>query len=275
MDSLVYNIPTEWVEAYRGRQVIVRHDDPAEIVKSLSREDPGWVAYVQVLSLGADPGPMLEWGPGVPVDLVVRDVAKDLPLLYRYTSILPKRPVRVTVPVVAGFSKVVKLALALNFAVKLDVLQPGPDLVQEMALVLDAYLHQSTVSQPVEFFHSLLLSYYHEAPLTLWSIQEEDPSQVRTIAEDGSEALPGRLAGYGLNGDLMSFARNLRADVASRGGECIACDFLKECCGYFKWPDRNYPCEGVTVILGTIRSAAEQLREDLAPLQGKGEEPMA
>jgi hypothetical protein len=272
MESLVYNIPTSLAGAYRGRHLIVRHHDPAEIVRSLSNEDLERVAYVQVLSLGSDPGPLLEWSHEVPVDLVVQDIENDLPLLYRYTSLLNRRPVRVTVPVTAGFGKVVKLALALNFAVKLDVSQPGRDLIREMDRIVGAYLHQSTVSQPVEYFHSLLLAYYRREPLSLWSIQEEDPSQFLIVAENGTELLPGRLAGHELSGDLMAFPRDLRAGLAAGGGECSRCDFLAECCGYFKWPDRDYSCEGVKALFGTLRTAAEQLREDLVSYSGEGRE---
>ncbi len=275
MDALVYNIPAEWVEAYRGRQLIVRHDDPAEIIRSLSMEDLGRVAYIQVLSLGADPGPLLSWSPEVPVDLVVQDVEKDLPLLYRWTTLLARRSVRVTVPVVAGFSSVVKLALALNFAVKLVVSQPEPSLILEMERVVSAYLHQSTVSQPVEYFHSLLLAYYRKESLTLWSIQEEDPSQIRTIAEDGKQVLPRGLAGCELSGDQVTFTQGLRAGSLASGGECSACDYLAECCGYFKWPDRHYSCEGVKAIFETLHAAAGQLRKDLASLAGEGGEPLS
>ncbi len=274
MHSLVYNIPASLVETYRGEHVIVRHNDPAEIIRSLSMEDLERVAYVQVLCLGADLGPLLNWSPEVPVDLVVQDVEKDLPRLYPWTTLLARGSVRVTVPVVAGFSKVVKLALALNLGVKLVFSQPEPDLIQEMERVEIAYLHQSTVSQPVEFFHSLFLAYYRKEPLNLWSIQEEDPSQVCTIAEDGTEVLPRGLTPHDLRGDRMSFLQYLRTGLAASRGECSGCDYLAECCGYFKWPNQAYSCSGVKAIFGTLRAAAEQLREDLSSFSNEGGEAL-
>jgi|WetSurMetagenome_2_1015567.scaffolds.fasta_scaffold234851_1 hypothetical protein len=268
MGSLHYNIPASMVESYRGRQLIVRSDSPAEIVGKLSTEDLENVSYIQVLSLHADLGPLTLWRSGIPVDLVVQDVESDLPLLYQCAPLLTRRAVRVTVPVVAGFSKVVKLALALNFAVKLDVSQPGPELIREMDRVLGAYLHQSTVSEPVEYFHSLFLAYYRGETSTLWSIQEEDPALVRNISEDGAEALPIRLSGHEISGDLLAFANHLKAERTAGETECSGCDFLAECDGYFKWPNGEYPCEGVKGIFQTLREAAEQFRSDVTCFHG-------
>lgn len=51
---------------------------------------------------------------------------------------------RVTVPVVPGFSKAVRLTVALQLAVKLEIGQPGRELIPELAEVLGLYLHQTT-----------------------------------------------------------------------------------------------------------------------------------
>ena len=173
---MVYNIPATMIEAFRGRDLIVRSHDPAEILQRLLPDDLERMAYLQILGTGGAIDPLMRWGPSIPVDLVVQNLEADLPLLYRYSPLLAERPVRVSVPVVAGFSKVVKLALSLNFAVKLEVSQPEPALIEELLRVATLYLHQSTVSQPVEFIHSIFLAFYNRTPVTLWAIQEEDPA---------------------------------------------------------------------------------------------------
>jgi hypothetical protein len=62
---------------------------------------------------------------------------------------------------VPGFGNVVKLAVSLNCAVKIEGGQPDESLVAELQRLARFYLHQSTVSEPIEFFHSLFLAMYH------------------------------------------------------------------------------------------------------------------
>ena len=131
IESIVYNIPATRIEAYRGRDLIVRSHDPSELLKKLVLGDLKRIACLQILGTGGSIDPLLRWGPSIPVDLVVQDPEADLPLLYRYAPLPADRPVRVSVPVVPGFSKIVKLALSLNFAVKLEISQPEPALIEE------------------------------------------------------------------------------------------------------------------------------------------------
>jgi hypothetical protein len=272
MDSVVYNIPASMVEGYRGRTVIVRSHDPAEVVGALSAEELTSVAHVQVLSVRSELEPLMHWGQGIPVDLVVQDPKVDLPLLYQCAPLLDRHAVRVTIPVAPGFSKVVKLAVALNFAVKLEVSQPAPPLLDELSQVAHSYLHQATVAQPIEYFHSLFLAFYRGDPVTLWSIQEEDPLQVRYIRDEGKETLSRRFADSDLEGDLTTFVTRFTEALLAEKAECSSCDYLVHCSGYFKWPDREYRCDGVKTLFGTLKSAAEELRGDLAAFTSNGQE---
>ncbi len=263
-DSLVYNIPAAFVRAYRGRNLIVRSHDPSEIVASLADVDVESVSYVQILSLGGEVATLMRWGHSIPVDLVVQHPRRDLPLLYEYAPLIARHPVRVTVPVVRGFSKVVKLATSLNFAVKLEGSQPDPALVEELSQVVHSYLHQETVSEPIEYFHSLFLAFYRGDPLTLWAIQEEDPSRNRTISDAGEETISRRFPAVHPHGDVASFVRTFREGILDEQGECFRCDFLEPCSAYFKWPRKDYGCDGVKGLFQTLKTAAQQLREDLA-----------
>jgi hypothetical protein len=213
----------------------------------------------------------MNWGHTIPVDLVVADPCRDLPLLYRYAPLCAAHPIRVSVPLAPGFANVVKLAVSLNFAVKIEGGQPDESLVAELLRLARFYLHQSTVSEPIEFFHSLFLAMYHHDPVTLWTIQEEDPSLIRYITDRGEETLPGRLAGVALNQGFSTFVQELQDGVAGETGECVNCDFLRQCQGYFKWPRREYRCDGVKALLQILKSAAEELRADVASFPAPGE----
>ncbi len=261
-ESIVRNVPASIASAYPGGDLIVRSRDPVELAECLAANDPRRIAYVQLLTVDSWPWPLVESCRGIPVDLVVRHPENDLPLLYRWTPLLDDRPVRISVPVVAGFGNVVTLAAALNFAVKLEVRQPDPPLVEEMHRVLQAYLHQTTVAQPIEYFHSLLLALYRREPASLWAIQEEDPALCRHITDDGREVLPGRFGVDAALGDAASFLPGFREELLGGGSECSCCEHMEYCIGYFRLPERGYDCEGVKSVFQVLKAAAEELRSD-------------
>jgi len=250
--------------------MIVRLHDPSEIVQNVTDGDHGDISYIRLLSLTGEIDVLMGWGYGIPVDLVVSDPCRDLPFLYRYAPVLEVHPIRVSVPLVPGFGKVVKLAISLGFAVKVEGGQPEESLSAELQQISRFYLHHSTVSEPVEFFHILFLACYHQDPLTLWIIQEEDPSLIRSITDRGEETLPGRLAGEGDIQGLAAFLQALRDGTAVEPGECAGCVFLRQCLGYFKWPRKEYRCDVVKELLHTLYSAAEELRADMALLDAPG-----
>jgi len=255
------------VEAYRGRKLIVRSSESAEIIQILVTHDLESIAYLQVLGLGGSIDELLRWEEPVQVDLVVEDPEADLPGLYRYAPLLAGRPVRVSIPVAPGFSKAVKLALSLNFAVKLEASQPEPRRIQELLGVADLYLHQSTVSQPVEYIHSVFLAFYHGEPVSLWAVQEEDPSLYCFVTDQGAEIVSKRFAGADLKRDLGSFIKGFTEELLSERRECVDCVFYEVCFGYFKWPEKEYRCDGVKTLFETLRKAAEEMKADLSSFQ--------
>jgi hypothetical protein len=269
MDSIIYNIPAALFDTCKERDTIVRSHHPLELVERLSGKDLRRLSYVRLLSLNADIDPLVNWEVAPPVDLVVHDPHKELPLLYKYSPLVARQPVRVCVPVVSGFSKVVKLAVSLNFAVKLELSQPKPSLLEEMSAVLNSYLRQSTVSQPVEYFHSIFLAFYHGHPVTLRHIQEEDPAHFRFLTDSGEERLPGRFNEIAIRGDAALFGKKFGEELLAEEGECCRCGFFQNCCGYFKWPDKAFPCEGVKSIFKTLKKAVEELKQDLGGFQPK------
>lgn len=241
LTSPVYHVPAKLFEQYRGRDVIVRSSSPHELVECLRGVDLASVRFLRLSSTSEDTSCLESFGPGLPLDIVLENPV-HYQQLYNYTNLLDSHPIRITIPLVSGFSKAVKLAISLRFAVKLEVQQPDEDQLDELESVLDLYLHLSSVNQPIEFFHSLLLSFYRNEPVSLWEISETDPRSVRYVGDDGSV---------------------VNVDINSETQECHECEFRDRCHGYFKFPDRNYNCDGVKHLFRTLANAANEVRQDL------------
>jgi hypothetical protein len=214
---------------------------------------------------------LVHWAEGLSIDLLLENPAKRFSRLYDYAKLLDNHPVRVSLPVAADFEHAVKLAWSLQFAVRLQVGQPAPSLIASLARLLDDYLHKSTVTQPIEYFHSLLLGFCNHEPVSLWAIQEEDPALIRYVDEHGEEHLPGKLAQAHPGPAPENFVADWGARLLAEGAECAGCPFFPPCRGYFKWPRRDYDCAGVKILFTTLQQAAGELREDLAAAPSTGE----
>ncbi len=263
MNDLIHEVSAERVAAHQGQRLIVRAREPAVLAAALTDEQLGRIVGARLLSLAVDSEPLNAWAPGLPMDLVMTDPDTEFPLLYRHAELLDHHPVRVIIPVRPGFAKAVKVAISLHFAVWLEPGQPDPARVEELVEVMAFYLRQSTVAQPVEFFHSALLGFYHDDPAPLWVVLDTDPRYLRVVADDGAESLPGRLAGVtatiAADADLGEWITR----VLATADECRSCEFLTNCGGYFKWPHRDYDCAGVKRLFSELRDAAAELRRDL------------
>lgn len=267
MNSVTYNIPAHLFDSYQGRKVIVRSDNPIDFVTYLSQANLENVLYAQLTSIKVDLDPLLTWASALPVDVLVRNPAAEYPLLYHFSKLLDKHPVRISIPVKKGFVRAVRLALALGFSVKLEVGQPDVCLIAEMAEVLDLYLRRSEVSQPVEYFHSTFLSFFnHQQSPNLWFVQEEDPEHFRFITNEGAETVSARFGEIDLR-ELKLVVGAQQTGSRSNKTECDGCEFLATCGGYFKWPNREFNCDGVKILFSRLNLAAEELRNDLASFQ--------
>ncbi len=252
-DMTVFSIPAALFHAFPERPAILRIADPAEPRALLGPGVPEGVAFVQHMGLTGDMTPLEDWGEGLPLDLVMADPAAELPLLYRCTGLLVRHPVRVTIPFLPGLARAVKLAVSLGFAVRLTGFQPEPEAVEEARQALDGYLHNPTVSQPVEPFHSVLLAFLHDAPAALWSLFEQDPAELRVV-DDRGQVLPDQ----GPTSTAL-----FRDALVAAGAECRGCAWLSICGGYFKWPRIDYACADVKQLFSDIHLAAAELRQGL------------
>ncbi|MCB1806683.1 MAG: hypothetical protein KDJ99_16490, partial [Candidatus Competibacteraceae bacterium] len=251
--TVVYNIPLGRLTDYPQHDLIVRSAQPQVLADGMNAQQLQRVAYVQLLSLPNDIDGLIHWAPGLAIELVLEQPGVNFPQLYRYAKWLDNHPVRVAIPVEDGFEKAVKLALSLQFAVRLQIGQPDATLIKWLTDVLDDYLHRPTVAQPLEFFHSLLLAFCREEPIDLWQVQEEDPALVRYVDDAGAEQLPGKLAvqDFAAITEPASFVEHWAAARLQDGGECSKCTFFAQCRGYFKWPKRDYDCNGIKMLLQT------------------------
>ncbi|MFZ1538911.1 MAG: hypothetical protein WAT23_16200 [Chromatiaceae bacterium] len=271
--SILYQVPIAQLEAYRGRDLIVRSTDASAIASQLGADDLANLAYVQLTSLRCDPDALVQWAPGLPIELLLDDPAVDFTALYRYAKLLDNHPVRVLLPITTGFEKAARLACSLQFAVKLNIGQPSAPMLEILGRLLQDYLHRSTITQPIEFFHSMLLGLCRQEPISLWAIQEEDPALIRYLDDQGQERPPGRLAAAELGPDPAGFVERWSRERVAEGAECSECPFVATCRGYFKWPRRDYACTGVKALLHTLRKAADELRGDLAALPPRAGAP--
>lgn len=276
MSGPVYSVPAPLLDSFAasGVALIVRAKTVATLLDHLRGRPLEAIASVRVTSLDFDPDLLRGWPYPVPIDLALMDPA-EFPMLYRLSELPTNWPVRVSIPVRPGFARAACLAAALHFPVNLEVLQPAPLLVEELRHVLEVYLHRPSIRQPIEFFHSVLMAFYHQAPATLWRIQGEDPADVCYVNDDGKESLPPRFAGLALTGPPDGFVETLRERVSVSGRQCRECEFLPICCGYFRWPDPAYCCDGVKAIFAALREAARCLRSDVStcPQAGSGAKP--
>jgi hypothetical protein len=260
-NMLIYNVPAAALNSHKEKNVTVRSDNARALVESFSAVPKDNLWSLQVLSMDCDPDALLHLSDAVQIDLVVDHPMTEFSRLYQFAELTRRHQVRVTVRVAPGMTKAVKIAQALNFSVKLDVGQPDEPLVDELIALLEYYLRGSTVSSPIEPFHSLFLSFYSNRPTSLWSLQEEDPAVDRYVTDDGTVAFSKRLVPLGIpENKFPGFLEQFMS--CGDSDECRACEFLSRCQGYFKVPDKGYQCEHLKRLFALLNEAAAEMRQD-------------
>lgn len=200
----------------------------------------------------------------IPVDVLLSEPDTEFSYLYRLVEVCGVRDVRVTIPAVSGLLKAVKLATSLRFPVRILPGQPTPSALGELTRALEFYLHDPSVEAPVEFFHSLLSSAYSADTDSLWEILEENPAIFLHNGDGGRPRLP--RSSQALTDDLCAttFVEKHLQNLIERGAECATCPWQPVCRGYFKWPAPAYSCAGVKQLFSLIKTAADEIAQDLA-----------
>lgn len=200
----------------------------------------------------------------IPLDVVLSDPASEFSDLYRLVDASAVCDIRVTVPVLPGSAKAVRLAAALRLPVRLLPGQPNSAALDELREILDIYLHEPTVEAPVEFFHSLLAAVCVGKDVSLWVILEHDPDIIRRYNADRQADLPTTDDPKECEFAPSGFVEKHLKSLIAQGAECAACPWQKPCRGYFKWPDPDYSCEGIKGLFASIEKAGTDIRRDMA-----------
>ena len=250
--SPIVNVPLAWAAAHPEGPLVLRVGHADDDVSRVGEVPPQRVVWVETTVALATS----DWPPGVGLDLLVREPAKEAAALYDVARLRHERPLRVTIPVEPGVGKAARVAMALQLPVRLDARQPAAAAVAELAPVLESYLHDPQATEPVEFFHSALVHGVHGAPATLWSALERDPAFHRRMADDGTAdpQEPPHEEGF--------VAAHVARLVAA-GAACRPCRFRAFCAGYLKWPDAAYDCGPAIGLLEALETAATRLARDL------------
>jgi hypothetical protein len=258
-----YNVPLAFVDSYPNRPLIIRTVDPLILVQTLLPREQENLVALQLLDITAELEILEQWNPGLPLEVVLKDPKSETMKLYRLCKLQRSHPVRVVIPMVAGFSKAVRVASFLHLPIKIEGTQPDESLLEELSETLEFFLHNKAVCEPIDYFSGLLTALLHKLPVTLWSIQEEDPSLVRYVTDDGIETLARRP--FNVHPEKLDrFHFELIKRVLSPDSECASCEFFMNCGGYFKWPNRNYSCDSIKRILQRVQDSAHELQDDLS-----------
>jgi hypothetical protein len=79
------------------------------------------------------------------------------------------------------------------------------------------------------------------------------------------------LCGIQLPGTPGAFVAEHQRELLAENRECARCEFFEPCGGYFKWPDREYSCDGVRSLFRTLWDASVELQQDVdAALEAQG-----
>jgi hypothetical protein len=249
--------------------VVVVHD--AESFARWAAEDASGLQWLEVHGLLDDPEVWRSAARSesdIPMDVVMGDPAGEYAHLYRLVDVRNVRPIRITIPVMPGFLKALRLAASLQLPIRLLPGQPSADVQGELLEAAEFYLRDPMVEAPFEYFHSALVWMQTGEPGSLWAALEEDPAVYLRLDEKGDPEIHSRQPGV----DPASYVRDHLASVTGTG-ECGACPWLDFCGGYFKQPDPAYSCDGVIRVFEALHLASDELRADLAVLERSDSKP--
>ena len=251
MNHIIYNVPAALAAEYPGRKKIVRLRDDSDIKSLLHLSDFADVVCLQlpVNLKGAELLRSRKFAL-LPLDVIVTHPVEQFPLLHEFSQF---SSVRATIRILPGLSQAVRAAASLNFTVKLEHGHADHDAADEVLEVLDFYLHNPTVAQPIEYFHSVLMSLIHGNAISLWDIQEEELGRFRYITNGRQELFLGRFAKIDLTVETGTLVERFSRHFFSASGLCSECDFLPVCQGYFKCPDKAFDCAGHQAVFHTLR----------------------
>jgi hypothetical protein len=254
----VFNVPISLINEFSGRDLTLRGNDSATLVVALQKIQPQRIFSVQLISLDIDPTRFYHLETPVRFEITLFN-PPEFPKLYRFSDLLGRHPVRVSVAAKPGLFNASKLALSMNMPVKLHLGQPDPAVVEDAIKLADYSFHGPEVNQPVEFFHSLIMSNFAGAAMPIWDIQEEDPQHFKYVTDQG--VIENYRLGTCTDAALLE-AISEGVELPETFKDCRKCDHKAICRAYFKFPDPTYDCSAVIELLDFCLSTAAELKDD-------------
>lgn len=263
---MIYNVPLALLSSYSDQNVVIRSSECAALVKAVAQVECERVNSVQLLSPSDCLTELRQLPPPMGIDLYVNDVHTGSDLVVAWSRALDGHPIRVMIPVIAGFSELVRAALRAGLRVKLEIGQPDGRLVNELMACLAFFIREPYVKEPVDLFYGLFRSFLTKQVESLWSIQEEHPSSHRYVTDSGEVTLSKRLSYVGCTSDAATFLADHKLNLFRAKTECCTCRFFCHCEGYFKLPSEGFKCSEIKTFFKLVEDYASELRNDLSEL---------
>jgi len=262
---MIYKVPLPLLCSYSNEHVMVRSSDAAAMVRAVSDDPSGRIKAVQLLSPGSGVAALADLPQSMAIDLCLTKSHQDSGMVLVWRKLLKGRPVRLLIPVIPGFSNVLKQALAGGMRVGLDIDQPCDAAVEELKEAFVFFTREPDVKEPVDLFYGLLRSFLTKRVESLWHIQEEHPSSYRYVTDLGELTLSGRLENCPNPETILA---DHKASLFLHKEECCTCRFFSHCEGYFKLPREGYSCAVIKEFFALVWDMAAELRLDLSQAPG-------
>jgi hypothetical protein len=260
----VFNVPVSLINEFSEHDLTIRGNDSKNLVEALRKIEPSKLFSVQITALDVDPTRFYQLNAPIRFEIMLSDPA-EFPKLYAFSDLVRGGPVRVSIQAKPGLFNAAKLALSMNMPVKLHMGQPDSNVVDEAIKLANYSFHAMEVNQPVEFFHSLIMSNFAGAAMPIWAIQEEDPLYFKYVTDEG--AIESYRLGTCGDADLLDAVSN-GSELPEAFKDCKKCDHQAICRAYFKFPDPAYDCSAVKDLLNVCLATAAELKSDYQALGG-------
>jgi hypothetical protein len=260
----VFSVPVSLINEFSEQDLTIRGNDSKTLVEALQKIEPSRIFSVQITALDADPTNFYQLDEPVRFEIMLSNPA-EFPKLYAFSDLLRRGPVRASIEARPGLFKAAKLALSINMPVKLRMGQPDSVVVEEAMKLADYSFRAVEVNQPVEFFHSLIMSNFAGAAMPIWAIQEEDPQYFKYVTDGG--AVENYRLGAGADSALLDAISN-GSELPETFDDCRKCDHKAICRAYFKFPDPAYDCSAIKDFLNVCLTTAAELKGDYQALGG-------
>jgi hypothetical protein len=265
-DKRILFVPSDLVVEQGGHQFVAIVRTREELSQWLSNP-PAGLQWLEVDGLLGDSDawvPATQSASNVPLDIFLAKPGSHFSDLYRLVDVCAVRDVRVSMPASPGFLKALKLAVALQLPIRLLPGQPAPEVCAELTEAATFYLCDPMVETPVEFFHSVLAFICGADTGSLWTILEEDPAIFLHQDADGRAKLPRISGSLPPEVSVPTFVATRFKQLVEQNTECTTCPWQEICQGYFKWPDPAYDCRGVKQLFSMIKTAVDEMVQELA-----------